>query len=636
MPKLFRGVFLANVLFVLLWIAVFAQAQYQVREDVIWARYLDTATLTLDGSLNEPAWAQAESLTIAYGVNNGLPTSGWRPEYQPEAITDPTDATVKFLSDGHYLYMGFISPDSSVGGNADWARWDAILMSLKDRASQTRPTPAVEFFYGWWYVNIASMVVPGAPPRFIGRYGNFNDTSRTVQQKTAWDARSVIVGGQTNDALPDEAWIVEMRICLDSLGYQAYQINGDVVELNFSIWDCDHLFAGDPLKISSTRSDWQSPWGNANDHNVGRVHIRPDVTINTSVLPQVPPDVILKNGANFPDPVIDGILNEEVWGGAYTFKIKWDDLSVYASYPGVGPYRSGHYQPPLGGISAPVIDPGDCIVKMFFKGDFLYVGANVTDQLVQGVADENRYDAVKVMIGDREALNPDDNRMIFRMMTVTFDTNGVGVPANYLPTMVDSSMTEYAATLKGATTVNINTDVDEGFIVEMKIDLTYLGYPIGLGDKLLFMGVCLFDGDSFDDPLNNYGTRTWWFRENADKTATPWAVMDPNIPVSITDKPISQLPTRLELMGNYPNPFNPSTSIRYSLPFTGKVSFTVYNLLGQEVSTINEGLKAAGDHDLNFNGKILSSGIYFYQFKLTNSVTKSVQTSDIKKMVLVK
>ncbi|MCI0531765.1 MAG: hypothetical protein L0Y74_07460, partial [candidate division Zixibacteria bacterium] len=142
------------------------------RQDVIWARNVAGATITMDGVLNEPAWAAAEELQIIYGQPGPLPTSAWRPEFQPEAIFDPTNATIKFLVEGNYLWVGFEIPDSSVGGIADWARWDGILMNIRDRASAARPTPATEYFYTWWYVNIPGQIVPGATPRFIGRFGN--------------------------------------------------------------------------------------------------------------------------------------------------------------------------------------------------------------------------------------------------------------------------------------------------------------------------------------------------------------------------------------------------------------------------------------------------------------------------------
>ncbi len=88
--------------------------------------------------------------------------------------------------------------------------------------------------------------------------------------------------------------------------------------LNFSIWDCDYLFEGNPLKINATRTHLQSPWGNANANNVTRVYARPDIDLNAA-LPTVAPDVVIPNGATFADPVIDGNPDEAVWAGAYTF-----------------------------------------------------------------------------------------------------------------------------------------------------------------------------------------------------------------------------------------------------------------------------------------------------------------------------
>ncbi|MCK7525774.1 MAG: hypothetical protein MZV64_53275 [Ignavibacteriales bacterium] len=63
-----------------------------------------------------------------------MPTSGWRAEFQADAVTDPTHATVKFLvSSDNQLWLAFDIPDSSIGGNATWARFDGILMNLKDK-----------------------------------------------------------------------------------------------------------------------------------------------------------------------------------------------------------------------------------------------------------------------------------------------------------------------------------------------------------------------------------------------------------------------------------------------------------------------------------------------------------------------
>ncbi|MEW6701848.1 MAG: hypothetical protein AB1298_03945, partial [Bacteroidota bacterium] len=105
-------------------------AQGPKRTDVIWARTVPGGTINFDGKLDETAWAKAEQLTIKYGESAGLPTSGWRPEAGPDVYTDPTNATVKFLASENYLYIGFDVPDKWVGGTQDWARWDAVLMSL--------------------------------------------------------------------------------------------------------------------------------------------------------------------------------------------------------------------------------------------------------------------------------------------------------------------------------------------------------------------------------------------------------------------------------------------------------------------------------------------------------------------------
>ena len=65
---------------------------------------------------------------------------------------------------------------------------------------------------------------------------------------------------------------------------------------------------------------------------------------------------------------------------------------------------------------------------------------------------------------------------------------GVPTAYEYLPTLIDSGKAEFGVALTGATTVNVNTDIDEGYSIEMKIDLTGLGYPADLGDKLIFTG----------------------------------------------------------------------------------------------------------------------------------------------------
>jgi endo-1,4-beta-xylanase len=75
-------------------------------------------------------------------------------------------------------------------------------------------------------------------------------------------------------------------------------------------------------------------------------------------------------------------------------------------------------------------------------------------------------------------------------------------------------------------------------------------------------------------------------------------------------------PKVFALSQNYPNPF--STQISYSVPQNGYISLKVYNLLGEEVATLFEGVQLAGNHVASFNGAELASGVYIYQLKANN------------------
>ncbi len=80
---------------------------------------------------------------------------------------------------------------------------------------------------------------------------------------------------------------------------------------------------------------------------------------------------------------------------------------------------------------------------------------------------------------------------------------------------------------------------------------------------------------------------------------------------------------------NYPNPFNPSTVINFSLPQSGKVSLSIYNVLGQKVMTLLDETLEAGTYQRSFNAAGLASGTYVYQLRAGNSVIT-------KKMLLLK
>ncbi len=77
------------------------------------------------------------------------------------------------------------------------------------------------------------------------------------------------------------------------------------------------------------------------------------------------------------------------------------------------------------------------------------------------------------------------------------------------------------------------------------------------------------------------------------------------------------LPKEVKIKPNYPNPFNPSTTLRFSLPEQAEVRVQVFNLLGQKVSTlINNEVRQAGIHTVTFDGSQRASGMYFAVFEI--------------------
>ncbi|MCU0343389.1 MAG: serine hydrolase [Ignavibacterium sp.] len=112
-----------------------------------------------------------------------------------------------------------------------------------------------------------------------------------------------------------------------------------------------------------------------------------------------------------------------------------------------------------------------------------------------------------------------------------------------------------------------------------------------------------------------------------------WQKLNPVICNANSVDEFTDSPTEFRLEQNYPNPFNPSTKISWESPVSGWQTLKVYDILGNEVATLIDEFRAAGNYETEFNPassiKNLASGIYFYQLKTENLV----QT---KKMILLR
>ena len=79
------------------------------------------------------------------------------------------------------------------------------------------------------------------------------------------------------------------------------------------------------------------------------------------------------------------------------------------------------------------------------------------------------------------------------------------------------------------------------------------------------------------------------------------------------EEDISSPPLSFTLKQNYPNPFNPVTTISYALPSISKVLLIIYNLRGEEIARLVNGIQPAGLHQVTWDASGVSSGIYFYR-----------------------
>ncbi|MBS1552054.1 MAG: T9SS type A sorting domain-containing protein, partial [Bacteroidetes bacterium] len=104
------------------------------------------------------------------------------------------------------------------------------------------------------------------------------------------------------------------------------------------------------------------------------------------------------------------------------------------------------------------------------------------------------------------------------------------------------------------------------------------------------------------------------------------------VSVNASDRTLEK---NFRLFQNFPNPFNPETKINYELLSDAKIVMRIYDINGKELLTLLNEKQSPGLHTVNFSGKNLTSGVYFYKLTAT-SLNSSLTFSETRKMLLVK
>ena len=128
---------------------------------------------------------------------------------------------------------------------------------------------------------------------------------------------------------------------------------------------------------------------------------------------------------------------------------------------------------------------------------------------------------------------------------------------------------------------------------------------------------------------NPSGALTFHFVSDSEMNADGWIAEITATTVSQIDDTPSAVLHEFKLYGNYPNPFNPITTIPFNLAKNGHVSVEIYDMTGRCVSTVVNEPMAAGYHEVKFNAQHLSSGLYLYRLQAGNY-------TQVKKMVVLK
>lgn len=171
-----------------------------------------------------------------------------------------------------------------------------------------------------------------------------------------------------------------------------------------------------------------------------------------------------------------------------------------------------------------------------------------------------------------------------------------------------------------------NNDVEDGLWASNNLLLAYNGTPFektGAEGKMTFL-VLNRDYNKANDFLSQYKQKFGSDERvrQLQSVLSAKAVVD--FDSNVSDNSDNSKNKTLETHA-FPNPFNPSTHINYVLPEKGFVRIDIYNISGQRVARLQNGIQQAGKHTVKFNGTGLASGVYLYRLKLANkSITKKI------------
>ncbi len=162
----------------------------------------------------------------------------------------------------------------------------------------------------------------------------------------------------------------------------------------------------------------------------------------------------------------------------------------------------------------------------------------------------------------------------------------------------------------------VTTEVLDNF----QVRITLSGTTSKVGGELVNSNgvVVVFNNSASSNPfiLTAPSAGTYTVNAGYKSPSRVWGSASAVITVTgVDEKLVGLKPESFELYSNYPNPFNPSTKIRYAIANTAFTTLKVYSILGQEIATLINEEKSPGVYEVNFDGLNLTSGTYIYKLQ---------------------
>ena len=644
-----------------------ALGQTDYQRKAVTVPKVDPAAITIDGAMDEPAWATGGKADMITSAGFEIFTNKYYRETLTEPDYDEMYARLLWAKDTLYVFMHideFVDDSTDLFWDGQWTG-DQLFISLSNRLGVNMK--------GWYDGNVYA--APDGPYHFLilgdqvtlnngsetgipDEYKKFpDDTTRVFDAATI--ARWATFIDKTNGV-----WNVEMAI---------YQPNADAgAKVGFNIGgstgstysdtaygDAYAYYTWQPSVIDSPYAQPQGvpipEWGAdpgyynlAFDGAWALLELEPgvdDYARKMVTVPKVDPAAI----------TIDGTMDEPAWAtGGKADMITSAGFEIFTNKY----YRESLTEP----------DYDEMYARMLWARDTLYVFMHI-DEFVDDSTDlfwDGQWTGDQLFIGlssrlgvnmkgwyDGNVYASPDGPYHFLILgdQVTLNNGSeTGIPDEFKGFPDDTTRVFDAATIaRWATFIDKTNGVwnVEMAIYQPNVDFgSRIGFNIGGSTGSTYSDTAYGDAYAYYTwkpsvidspyaqpqgvPIPEWGADPGYYTLAFDGA---WSLLEFGPEgTSGVDNPDAEgrMPNSFVLNQNYPNPFNPSTRVSFDVPRAAKVTLTVYNLLGQKVATLVNERLSAGRHEMTWNAQNLPSGMYIMHMQADGSFTSS------RKMMLLK